>query len=108
MEHVLIFVLVLLLIAAIFGVLGAVLKAALVLALGLILAVTVLAWGGWWYAKRRMRAWQHDVERRLDEGQRRRRAIDVRHVPNEADGERGTGAPLELEDGSAPSGAGRS
>jgi len=101
---VLIVILVLLLIAAIFGVLGAVLKAALVLTLGLILAVMVLAWGGWWYAKRRMRAWQADVERRLDEGQRRRRAIDVRHVPNEADGERAAATPLELDGGIAPSG----
>jgi membrane protein implicated in regulation of membrane protease activity len=97
-----VFILVLLLIAAIFGVLGAVLKAALVLALGLILAFTVVIWGGWWYAKRRMRDWQRDMDRRIEETERRRRAIDVRRVPNEADGERGQGAPLELEGGEAP------
>jgi len=95
-------ILILLLIAAIFGVLGAVLKAALVLALGLILAFTVLVWGGWWYAKRRMRAWQLDIDRRLHENDRRRRAIDVRRVPNEADGERSEGAPLELGGGETP------
>jgi len=96
------FILILLLIAAAFGVLGAVLKAALVLALGLILAFTALIWGGWWYAKRRVRRWQQDLDRQLAEKDRRRRAIDVRHVPNEADGERPTGAPLEPGEGERP------
>jgi uncharacterized protein (DUF58 family) len=99
---VVILILVLLLIAAAFGVLGAVLKAALVIALGLILAFTVLIWGGWWYAKRRMRVWREDVDRRLAEQDRRRRAIDVRRVPNEADGERADVAPLELGEGERP------
>jgi uncharacterized protein (DUF58 family) len=94
------FILILLLIAAIFGVLGAVLKAAFILALGLILAFAVLIWGGWWYAKRRMRAWQREFDLRLQENDRRRRAIDVRHVPNEADRERAER--LELEDRDRP------
>lgn len=95
-------ILVLLLLAAIFGVLGAVLKAAAVLLLALILALTVLVWGGWWYAKRRMRAWQRDVDRRLGENDRRRRAIDVRHVPNEADGDRPPPDRPELEGDEIP------
>jgi threonine/homoserine/homoserine lactone efflux protein len=93
---VLILILVLLLLAAIFGVLGAVLKVALILVLASVLAITVLIWGGWLYAKHRMRAWQAEADRRLDAEARRRRAIDVRHVPNEADGERSQGPPPGL------------
>jgi hypothetical protein len=49
-----------------------------------------------------MRTWQLDIDRRLQENDRRRRAIDVRRVPNEADGERSEGAPLELGGGETP------
>ena len=98
------FVLILLLIAAIFGVLGAVLKIALVLVLGLILGVTLLAWGTWWWLRRRMRDLQRELDRRAAEDGGRRRAIDVRHVPNEAEPSSGRG-PLGLE-GRTPSGDG--
>ena len=94
-------ILVLLLVAAIFGVLGAVLKVALVLVLGLVLAFALLIWGVWFAAKRRMRAWQHEIDRQVEQNARQRRAIDVRHVPNEADGERPDGEPRELESGEA-------
>lgn len=94
-------ILILLLVAAIFGVLGAVLKIALVLILGLILAFTILVWGLWFTAKRRIRAWQREVDRQMEENARRQRAIDVRHVQNEADGERTDGEPSELESGEA-------
>lgn len=91
-----VFILILLLVAAIFGVLGAVLKFALVLVLGLVLAFTLLAWGLWFAARRRMRTWQQEMELRAQQNAQRGRAIDVRHVPNEADGERPDGDPLEL------------
>ena len=94
-------ILILLLVAAIFGVLGAVLKIALVLILGLILAFTLLVWGLWFTAKRRIQTWQREVDRQMEENARRQRAIDVRHVPNEADGERTDGEPSELESGEA-------
>ncbi len=80
-----ILILVLLLIAALFGVLGAVLKLALILVLALLLAFAVLAWGTWWWVKRRVRAFHAEVDRQRLEADRRRRAIDVRYVPNEAD-----------------------
>ena len=79
---------VLLLLAAVFGVLGAVLKVAFVLVLGLVLAIVVLAWGGWLWMKRRVREFEREVDRGRQEQERRRRAIDVRHVANEADGDR--------------------
>jgi hypothetical protein len=97
------FILILLLVAAAFGVLGAVLKIAFTILLGLILAVTVLIWGGWLYARNRMRAWQREVERQMDEQARRQRAIDIRHVQNEADGERPDDRSRELTDGGTPS-----
>jgi hypothetical protein len=97
------FILILLLVAAAFGVLGAVLKIAFTILLGLILAVTVLIWGGWLYARNRMRAWQREVERQMDEQARRQRAIDIRHVQNEADGERRDDRSHELTDGGTPS-----
>ena len=71
------FVLVLLLIAAVAGVLGAVLKVTLVLVLSLFLAIVLLWWIGVWYAKRRMREFQRDVETRIDQARRRREAYDV-------------------------------
>jgi hypothetical protein len=37
----------------------------------------VLAWLGVWYAKRRMRVFQRDVEVRLDQARRRREAYDL-------------------------------
>ena len=83
-----ILILVLLLIAALFGVLGAVLKLAMILVLALVLAFAVLAWGTWWWLKRRVRAFQSEVDRQRVEADRRRRAIDVRYVPNEAEPER--------------------
>jgi threonine/homoserine/homoserine lactone efflux protein len=94
-------ILVLLLLAALLGVLGAVLKVALVLTLGFVLAVIVLAWGAWWWLKRRVREFEREVDRERQERDRRRRAIDVRHVPNEADGT--TSSPArELTDGDLP------
>lgn len=75
------FILILLLLAAVFGVLGAVLKIALILALSVILAVALLAWGGWLWFRGRMRAF----EREVNQWQRRDRSVDVRHVENEVD-----------------------
>jgi membrane protein implicated in regulation of membrane protease activity len=72
------FILVLILLAAAAGVLGAVLKVTLILVLSLVLSVVVLAWIGVWYAKRRMRQFQRDVEVRLDHDRRRRVAYDPR------------------------------
>jgi Flp pilus assembly protein TadB len=72
-----VFLLLVLLLAAAAGVLGAVLKVTLVLVLSLILAVVLLAWIGAWYAKRRMRAFQRDVQIRIDQDRRRRDAYDV-------------------------------
>lgn len=72
------FILVLILLAAAAGVLGAVLKVTLILVLSLVLSVVVLAWIGVWYAKRRMRQFQRDVEVRLDYERRRRAAYDPR------------------------------
>ena len=93
------FILILLLVAAIFGVLGAVLQFALVLVLGLILAVTLLAWGSWLWFKHQMRAWQKEADRQIQQDAHRRRAIDVRYVENQADGERSDRLPRELADG---------
>jgi hypothetical protein len=61
-----VFILVLLLIAAIFGVLGAVLKVALVLALSFTLAFAIIAVGGYWYLRHRMRKFVRgfDVQQR--------------------------------------------
>ncbi|HEY7660024.1 MAG TPA: hypothetical protein VIC58_05445 [Actinomycetota bacterium] len=73
-----VFLLVLLLIAAMTGVLGAVLQVTLVIVLSLVLSVVVLAWIGTWYAKRRMRSYQHEFAARMDEARRRREAYDVR------------------------------
>lgn len=70
-------ILVLILLAAAAGVLGAVLKVTLVVVLSLVLSVVVLAWIGVWYAKRRMRVFQRDVEVRLDQARRRREAYDL-------------------------------
>ena len=76
-------ILILLLIAAAAGVLGVVLKVTLILVLSLILAVVLLAWIGVWYAKRRFRELQRDVEIRVDQARRRRGAYDVRNEPRE-------------------------
>lgn len=73
----LLFILILLLLAAAAGVLGAVLKITLVLVLSLILSVVLLSWVGIWYAKRRMRQFQRDVEARIDRARRRREAYDL-------------------------------
>ncbi len=72
------FILILILLAAAAGVLGAVLKVTLILVLSLVLSIIVLAWIGVWYAKRRMRQFQRDVEMRLDRDRRRREAYDPR------------------------------
>ena len=72
-----VFVLVLLLIAAAAGILGAVLKVTLILVLSLVLAIVLMGWIGVWYAKRRMREFQREVEVRIDESRRRREAYDV-------------------------------
>lgn len=71
------FILILILLAAAAGVLGAVLKVTLIVVLSLVLSVVVLAWIGVWYAKRRMRRFQRDVEVRLDQARRRREAFDL-------------------------------
>jgi membrane protein implicated in regulation of membrane protease activity len=73
------FVLILLLIAAAAGVLGAVLEAALVIVLSLVLSVVLLVWIGTWYARRRFREFQRDVEVRVDRARRRQAAYDVPH-----------------------------
>lgn len=74
----LVFILILLLVAAAAGVLGAVLKVTLALVLSLILAVVLLSWIGVWYAKRKMRELQHELDARNDQTRRRREAYDVR------------------------------
>jgi uncharacterized membrane protein len=76
-------ILILLLVAAAAGVLGVVLKATLVLLLTLILSIVLLAWIGIWYAKRRMREFQRDLDSRIEESKRRREAYDVRREPGE-------------------------
>jgi hypothetical protein len=76
-------ILLLLLLAAVTGVLGAVLKVTLVLVLSLVLAIVLLAWIGMWYAKRRMRAFQRDVETSADQARRRRGAYDVDPTPGD-------------------------
>jgi hypothetical protein len=48
-----------------------------VLVLSLFLVVVLLAWIGMWYARRRMRELQRDVEARIDQARRRREAYDV-------------------------------
>ena len=72
-----VFLLILLVLAAAAGVLGAVLKVTLVIVLSLVLSIVLLAWIGAWYAKRRVRAFQRDVEVRFDQDRRRREAYDV-------------------------------
>ena len=83
------FLLILLILAAAAGVLGAVLKVTLVIVLSFVLAVVLLASIGAWYAKRRFRAFQRDVEVRYDQDRRRRKAYDVRSEPRQ--GARGLG-----------------
>ena len=75
------FLLILLVLAAAAGVLGAVLKVTLVIVLSFVLAVVLLAWIGAWYAKRRFREFQRDVEVGYDQDRRRREAYDVRSEP---------------------------
>jgi fatty acid desaturase len=99
---VLLFVLILLLVAAALGVLGAVLKIAFALLLGLILAITLIIWGTWLYVRHRLRTWQRDVDQQRQERDRRRRAVDIRYLHNEAEGERTDGGPRKLEDGEPP------
>jgi hypothetical protein len=76
-------ILILLLLAALTGVLGAVLKVTLVLVLSLVLAIVLLAWIGTWYAKRRWREFQRDVDTHVDQARRRRDAYDVEPTPGE-------------------------
>lgn len=77
------FVVILLLIAAVFGILGAVLKIALILVLAVILAAALLAWAGWLWFRRRIRAFEQQAT-----GSRRGQgSFDVRQVQNEADRE---------------------
>ncbi len=52
--------------------------------LSLILSVVVLTWIGIWYAKRRIREFQRDVEVRIDQARRRREAYDVGRDPGES------------------------
>lgn len=75
------FVVILLLIAAVFGILGAVLKIALILVLAFVLSVSLLAWAGWLWFRRRIRAFEEQVTGpRWD-----RRSFDGHYVENEAD-----------------------
>jgi len=74
---VLLLLLLLLLAAATTGVLGAVLKATLIVVLSLVLSVVALGWLGTWYAKRRMREFQQEFDRRIDYARRRQGAYDV-------------------------------
>ncbi len=74
-------ILILLLLAAMAGVLGAVLKITLILVLSFVLSMVLLAWIGVWYAKRRYRVFQRDVEARADQARRRRTAYDVGSQP---------------------------
>lgn len=83
------FVVILLLIAAVFGILGAVLKIALILVLAAILAAALIAWAGWIWFRRRIRAFEQQV---TGSG-RGQGSFDVRHVENVADRE-----PPELGD----------
>jgi len=76
-----VFLLILLLLAAAAGVLGAVLKVTLVIVLSLVLTIVLLAWIGTWYAKRRLLAFQRDVQVRFDQDRRRRDAYDVGPEP---------------------------
>jgi uncharacterized membrane protein len=78
------FIVILLLIAAVFGILGAVLKIALILVLAFVLAVSLLAWAGWLWFRRRIRAFEEQVTGPRGGGGR---SFDVRHVENEADRE---------------------
>ena len=75
------FLLILLVFAAAAGILGAVLKVTLVIVLSLVLSIVLLAWIGAWYAKRRIRAFQRDLQLRADENRRRREAYDVGSEP---------------------------
>ena len=77
------FLVILLVLAAAAGVLGAVLKVTLVIVLSFALAVVLLAWIGAWYAKRRFRAFQRDVQIRFEQDRRRREAYDVRSDPRQ-------------------------
>ena len=72
-----VFLLILLVLAAAAGVLGAVLKVTLVIVLSFILTIVLLAWIGTWYAKRRFRDFQRDVQVRFDQDRRRQEAYDV-------------------------------
>jgi len=72
-----VFLLILLILAAAAGVLGAVLKVTLVLVLSLVLTIVIVSWIGLWYARRRFRAFQRDIDARADQQRRRQRAYDV-------------------------------
>jgi sulfite exporter TauE/SafE len=82
---VLTFVLILLLLAAIFGVLGTVLKIALVAVLAFVLATAALIWAGLWWVRSRMRGLERDWQQRNERDRRRRSAVDIRRVRNEAE-----------------------
>jgi uncharacterized membrane protein len=75
------FVVILLLIAAVFGILGAVLKIALILVLAFVLSVSLLAWAGWLWFRRRIRAFEEQVTGPRGD----RRSFDVHYVENEED-----------------------
>lgn len=67
----------LLLLAAAAGILGTVLEVTLVIVLSVVLTIVILVWLASWYVRRRVRGFQHDVERRFDESRKRRTAYDV-------------------------------
>lgn len=78
-------ILIILLIAAVFGVLGGVLKVALIIALSVTLAVVGLASIAVWSMRRRLRAWQRELERRTERERRRRNAYDVGSAGDQPD-----------------------
>lgn len=73
----LLFLLLVLFLAAAAGILGAVLKVALIVVLSIVLSIVLLSWLGMWYARRRLRQFQRDVEVRIGQQRRRREAHDV-------------------------------
>jgi len=89
MDGVFVFLLVLLLLAAAAGVLGAVLKLTLALVVSFVLTIVLLMWIGSWYARRRFRGFQRDLQTRADRQRRRGEAYDVgpdTHPPGLPDG----------------------
>ena len=77
MDGMFVFLAILLLLAAAAGVLGAVLKLTLALVVSFVLTIVLLIWIGSWYARRRFRGFQRDLQARADRQRRRGEAYDV-------------------------------